>query len=122
MFFRLDKKEHEKLKRLVKKSGLSQEAYIRHLINGVVPKEIPPPNYFAMMRELNRIGNNLNQISRKAHAFGMLDIVRYDENCKILKEILSAITRAVITPEPMEEKIYHLSKKKKTQKEIDREQ
>ena len=36
---RLNKQEQQHLKNLVKKSGLSQEAYIRHLINGVVPVE-----------------------------------------------------------------------------------
>jgi hypothetical protein len=52
--------ENAKLQASAKTSGLSQEGYIRSLINGYVPKTMPPPDYFAMMRELHAIGNNLN--------------------------------------------------------------
>ena len=61
---RLNKKEQQHLKAMVKRSGLSQEAYIRHLINGVIPNDAPSPDYFSMMKELHAIGNNLNQIAR----------------------------------------------------------
>jgi hypothetical protein len=57
----------------VKQTGLSREAYIRALINGYIPKPLPPPDYFAMMRELHAIGNNLNQLAAKAHATGHLE-------------------------------------------------
>ncbi len=62
--FWLDKKEAETFAKKVKRSGLSREAYLRHLVNGVVPNDAPPPDYYAMMRELHGIGNNLNQIAR----------------------------------------------------------
>ena len=51
--------EREHLRKLVKKSGLSQEAYLRHLINGFIPTDAPPPDYFAMMKQLRHIGVNL---------------------------------------------------------------
>lgn len=41
----LDKKEAQQLQKNVKKSGLSREAYLRQLINGVVPQEAPPADY-----------------------------------------------------------------------------
>ena len=62
--FWLDKKEAEAFQKKVKKSGLSREAYLRHLVNGLEPQDAPPPDYYAMMRELHGIGNNLNQIAR----------------------------------------------------------
>ena len=49
--FWLDKKEAEALDKKVKRSGLSREAYLRHLTNGLMPREAPPPDYFAMMRD-----------------------------------------------------------------------
>lgn len=54
------------LNRLVNGSKLSREAYLRQLIAGVVPQDAPPPDYFSMMQQLYRIGNNLNQIALKA--------------------------------------------------------
>ncbi len=47
---RLNQKEAEHLNRQVEKYRLSREAYLRHLIAGVVPREAPPPEYFAFMR------------------------------------------------------------------------
>lgn len=95
---RLNKDEHQRLCKLVKKSGLSQEAYIRHLISGVVPNDAPPPDYFSMMQELHSIGNNLNQIAQKAHVLSVMDVQRYDENMRLFKEIVRTITNAVLLP------------------------
>ena len=56
--FWLNRKEAESLDKKVRRSGLSREAYLRHLIDGVVPQDAPPPDYFSMMRELYGIANN----------------------------------------------------------------
>ena len=98
---RLNRKEAEILNKRVKKSRLSREAYLRHLIDGVVPQDSPPPDYYSMMRELHGIGNNLNQIAAKAHTLNALDVQRYDENCRKLDEAIKTITAAVILPRPM---------------------
>lgn len=98
IMIRLDKDEHQRLCKLVKKSGLSQEAYIRHLIDGVVPNDAPPPDYFSMMKELHSIGNNLNQIAQKAHILNVIDVQRYDENMRLFNQTVRKITNAVILP------------------------
>jgi len=95
---RLNKDEHSRLKKLVKKSGLSQEAYIRHLINGVIPRDAPPPDYYAMMKELHYIGNNLNQIAAKAHRLNVIDVQQYDKAVKEFEKAVKDITNAVIFP------------------------
>lgn len=98
---RLNQQEQQHLKSLVKKSGLSQEAYIRHLINGVVPEEAPPVDYYAMMKELHAVGNNLNQIARKAHQLNVVDVQRYDRVVKEFEKTVKMITEAVILPKRM---------------------
>lgn len=99
---RLTAKEIQHLKKLVKKSGLSQEAYLRHLIAGLVPQETPPPDYYAMMRELHRIGINLNQIAREAHMLGFVEAGRYEENAKDVQQAIIDISGAVLLPRKME--------------------
>jgi hypothetical protein len=99
---RLDKSEADYLKKRVAKSGLSREGYLRHLIKGVVPADVPPPDYFSMTRELHRIGNNLNQIARKAHTLSVMDVQRYDEAVRSLDETILAITNAVMLPRKIE--------------------
>ena len=99
---RLNRKEAELLNKHVKKSRLSREAYLRHLINGLVPQDAPPPAYFDFMRELRSIGNNLNQIAQKAHVLGVMDERRYDEALQRFDQLIRDITKAVILPKPMD--------------------
>ena len=101
---RLDSNENARFKKRVKKSGLSQEAYVRSLINGLIPTDAPPPDYFAMMTELRRIGGNLNQIAQKAHTLNALDVKRYDENIAMVKAAIVEITNAVMLPRKIERK------------------
>ena len=103
ILFRLNRKEAETLDKKVKKSGLSREAYLRHLISGVVPRDAPPPDYYSMMRELHRIGNNLNQIAQKAHILNVLDVQRYDRDMRMFEDTVKKITEAVVLPEPMKD-------------------
>ena len=51
--------------------------------------------------ELQRIGNNLNQIAVKAHTLNVLDVQRYDEACRKIDTAVKKITEAVILPRPM---------------------
>ena len=95
---RLNKQEQQHLKVMVKRSGLSQEAYIRHLINGVIPNDAPAPDYYAMMKELHAIGNNLNQIASKAHRLNVIDVQEYDKAVRLFEKTVKDITNAVITP------------------------
>ena len=102
ILFRLNKKEAEALDKKVKKSGLNREAYLRQLISGVVPRDAPPPDYYSMMRELHKIGNNLNQIAQKAHVLNVIDVQRYDQEVRKFNEAVRKITEAVILPEKNE--------------------
>ena len=62
------------------------------------PRPKPPPDYLAMTRELHAIGNNLNQIARKAHALGTVDAARYDAEARRLEAALREIVAAVKEP------------------------
>ena len=98
----LTEQEAERFNRLVARSGLPREVYLRHVINGLVPTDLPPPDYFTMMNELHRIGVNLNQIAQKAHGINVLDVKRYDENADALQAVIVKITNAVMLPRKME--------------------
>ncbi len=71
---------------------------MRALIGGIDPRPKPPPDYLAMTRELHAIGNNLNQIARKAHALGTVDAARYDAEARRLEAALREIVAAVKEP------------------------
>ena len=99
ILIRLNAQEQQNLAKQVKKSGLSQEAFIRSLINGYMPKELPPPDYFSMIREFHAIGSNLNQIAAKANATGNIDRTVFQYEATRLRKAVQDIIEAVTAPE-----------------------
>ena len=88
--------ELEKLSTQAAKCGLSRAAFLRQLICGFQPKELPPPDFYPMMRQLYYCGNNLNQIAKKAHALGVIDAEKYDEAMKLFRESVMNINCAIV--------------------------
>jgi hypothetical protein len=97
----LNRDEILKLQANSEKVGLSQEGYLRTLINGYIPKALPPPDYHTMMRELHAIGNNLNQIAAKANATGHIDKTVFQYEANKLRREVQEIKKAVTSPERM---------------------
>ena len=102
----LNPKEAEALARNAEKCCLSQSAYLRHLITGFVPNEHPPLDYYAMMRRLYGLTNNLNQIAEKAHVLNVIDAQRYDRYAKMAEQAILDIAKTVIEPRKMNEEEY----------------
>ena len=65
---RLSPKEKEHLKAQAAACALKMEPYIRKLIMGSVIRPRPPDEYVKLLREINAIGNNINQIAHIANA------------------------------------------------------
>jgi len=96
----MNPKEAAHFKKLVKRSGLNQSTYLRHLINGVVPQDAPPPNYYGMMNELRRIGNTLDRAAQQAEMQGQSNLTLYNAVYRLDQAILT-ITDAVLMPRKM---------------------
>lgn len=65
---RLSQKEKEHLKAQAAACALKMEPYIRKLIMGNIIRPRPPDEYVRLLREINAIGNNINQIAHIANA------------------------------------------------------
>lgn len=65
---RLSESEHQHLKEQVALSGYSKEQYLRNLIAGENMRPRPPGEMVEVRRQLAAIGNNINQLARKANA------------------------------------------------------
>lgn len=76
---RLSEDEFNCLNEKVVRSGLSREAYIRMIINGLVPKDKPAEEYLEILRQLRMIGNNINQLAVVAHKTGSIDGLKIKE-------------------------------------------
>lgn len=92
---RLDDKEYQTLKRNSAKCSLTQQSYIRQIIEDVVPRESPTADFWTLYRELQHVTSELREIGWVAQKSGTIDWVTYwDQNKKIegeLNKILSAI-------------------------------
>ena len=71
--FWFSKPEAQDLQKKAKKTCLSEAALVRLLVRGYEPKERPDEKFYDVMRQLSAIGNNINQLSVKANAFGFID-------------------------------------------------
>lgn len=89
--FRLNQREIEDLKSSVEKSGLSREAYLRALIQGRPLKSRPSPDLIAVLKHLQQINNNMNQIAAKANKLNFIDTSAYWENVEGLKAAISSL-------------------------------
>ena len=65
---RLSEQEMERLRRDVARSGWSREKYLRALIEHSIIKEMPSMDLVAVLRNLQQINNNINQIARSVNA------------------------------------------------------
>lgn len=90
------KNELENLTKKVRKSGLSREGYCRRILNGAEVKENPPADVPVLIREVRRIGYNIDQILKLANAKGLLDVPRLrkalDDNRAVEKLIADTYT------------------------------
>lgn len=92
---RLPEKEFVKLNKNVAKTGLSREAYLRSLIANTVPKELPPMDFYDVLRELRQVSINMNQIALKANTLNLIDAPFYSECHKELQAAIGKIMRTV---------------------------
>lgn len=64
---RMNEEEMEDLNLKVKKSKMSREEFVRLCIKNMTVKEPPSLDYYRLINEFNRIGTNLNQLTKLAH-------------------------------------------------------
>lgn len=95
----LNEAESRRLRDNAKRSGLSQENYLRSLVNGYTPKELPPVDFYNMIRELHAIGGNINQLAAKANTTGYMDGAGFEHEAANLRKGILEIQKAVTLPE-----------------------
>lgn len=70
---KMEAAQFKKLDTLSKKAGLTRSAYIRRMIDGVVPQERPPLEFHKILQQMRYISNNMNQLAKTANATNHVD-------------------------------------------------
>ena len=92
---RLSEEEYRALEKNRAKCGLPQQTYLRKLCLEVQPKEQPPMDFYRVLKELRRIGINMNQIAVVANREGWIDEDLYWENVKQLENLASDLLHEI---------------------------
>lgn len=88
---RLNDIEYAKLQDDISKSNITISDYIRKLILEERIKEKPGYEFYEVMKQLSKIGVNLNQIAHKANAINEIDKDYYKTEAKKWNDISKKI-------------------------------
>lgn len=81
----------ERLQQLKKKSGLTMTAIISNLIMGYELHPLKTEELFRIYKELNHIGNNINQIALKANLEKHVSKEKINEAAQLMDEIWECV-------------------------------
>lgn len=88
---RLDEKEYSHLKKESQKVNMKMEPYIRKLIMGIEVRPRPPDDFYKLLREINAIGVNINQIAHIANAERKISSDRIEYAVSLVDEIMEKV-------------------------------
>lgn len=69
------------------------------LIKDLRPKEKPDERFYKAMEPLWSIGNNLNQLTAKAHSLNFIDAPMLEDTVKKLNHFITAVEEEFLAPE-----------------------
>lgn len=79
--------------------GMNASDYIRQLLVGYKPKEKPTEDFYAAIKSIRSIGNNINQIARMANARGVIDVPHLNKEIDKLDQLIIEIKNKYLRPE-----------------------
>lgn len=71
--YRFTPEEAADIRSKAQRTCLSERALISLLVKGFEPREKPDERFFEAMREMSAIGNNINQLAKKANSLNFID-------------------------------------------------
>mgnify|MGYP003411972440 CR=1 FL=1 len=89
---RLDDDEYKKLCEWSTAANRTMNDYIRELLSDSQPIAFPPIEYQEVLRELRKIGINLNQLASKAHTLGFVDEREYRTDSDRLWRVVAELS------------------------------
>lgn len=90
---RLTEKEADLLQKRSLRCGITRQAYLISLLNNTPVKEQPSADFLAILKALEKIGDNINQIAAKANTLGFIDRVQYRKDSEKLEKVIAELVR-----------------------------
>lgn len=90
---RLSEDEKNSITMKADRAGLSREEFCRRILRGAEVKEHPPADLPYFIRELRRVGSNINQILKIANSLHLLDVPKVREALEDMRKLEKLIVR-----------------------------
>ena len=85
--------EYKAIKKKTEKSGLSMSEFIRRSVMGETIVSAPPADFILLIREIKRVGTNLNQITQKLDAHENVHKLEFEKCSNELSETVKMLYR-----------------------------
>ncbi len=89
----LNDSEYERFCRMAEATKNTNSNLVRRLLQSSVFVEFPPVEYWEIIKQLDRIGNNLNQLARMANSLGFIDEPEYRKNANEVSRTVALLCR-----------------------------
>lgn len=83
------------LQKQAAKAGLKPQAFVLAMLEGYQLKERPSADLIDVLKNLQQINNNMNQIAVVANTKGFVDTSAYWENVRFLQQTVSKIMEVI---------------------------
>jgi len=91
LYIRITPGDYEIIKEKTARSGLNISEYSRRLLKGEKIVEAPPADLNVLIREIKRVGSNLNQLIKKLNVLGVAHPLELDRCAQDLHEVINLI-------------------------------
>lgn len=91
ILFRVSPKEYEAINENKEKAGLRLSEYARRMLMGDTIVEAPPADMNILIREIKRVGSNLNQVLKKLNVLGIAHPLELERCAEDIREVLNLI-------------------------------
>ena len=98
MKIRFTRGELDALTKKARKSGFSREGFSRRILNGAEVKEAPPAEVPLLIREVRRVGYNIDQLLKRANSIGLLDVPQLRKALEDNRAVEKLIVDTYTTP------------------------
>ena len=91
ILFRVSPKEYEAINENKEKAGLRLSEYARRMLMGDTIVEAPPADMNILIREIKRVGSNLNQVLKKLNVLGIAHPLELERCAEDIRDVLNLI-------------------------------
>lgn len=95
----LNEEENEILKNKCLLTGYNEGSLIRSLLIGFKPKEKPPIEFYNAIKEIRKIGININQIALIANSTNKIDLIKLEFVLNELNDIIKELKNKYLKPD-----------------------